>query len=213
MVRRRERYQAAAVDDETLHADIADCRAAHRRLHARVAEIGDDTVRGPSRLPGWSVGHVLAHLARNADSVVRRLDSAKSGQEVEQYPGGPAERAAQIEAGARLPAADVVADLVRADDALDRAFDEADDQLWTVAVRLGGGTRGPARELVFRRWREVEAHHVDLGLGYEWSGWPDRLVQRWLPSLLAGLPDRAGGHALVAWATGRGPAPDLPPWG
>lgn len=212
MVRRAERCQAAAVD-ETLRADIADCRAAHRRLRARVADVGDDTLREASRLSGWTVGHVLAHLARNADSVVRRLHAARSGQEVEQYPGGPAERAAQIEAGSRRPAADLVADLLRADDDVDRAFEEADDRLWAATVRLGGGARGPARDLVLRRWREVEAHHVDLGLGYEWSEWPDRLVRRWLPSLLTELPDRAGGHALVAWTTGRGPAPELPPWG
>jgi maleylpyruvate isomerase len=107
----------------------------------------------------------------------------------------------------------VVADLVRADEAVDSAFTAADDRLWTATVHLGGGTTGPARELVFRRWREVETHHVDLGLGYGWSDWPDELVRRWLPSLLADLPERAGGRALVAWTTGRGPAPTLPPWG
>ncbi|MEV0474381.1 maleylpyruvate isomerase N-terminal domain-containing protein, partial [Streptomyces prunicolor] len=28
------------------------------------------SVAEPSRLPGWSRGHVLAHLARNADALV-----------------------------------------------------------------------------------------------------------------------------------------------
>ncbi|MGY2129602.1 maleylpyruvate isomerase N-terminal domain-containing protein [Blastococcus sp. SYSU DS0617] len=201
------------MDDETLRADIAACREAHRRVHERVADIDDATVRGPSRLPGWTVGHVLTHLARNADSVVRRLEAAHAGELVEQYAGGAAARTAEIEVGAARPARDVVADLVRADDAVDRAFAAADAGTWARTVRLGGAGTGPARSLALRRWREVEAHHVDLGLGYEWSEWPDELVQRWLPSLLAALPQRAGGHALVAWATGRGPAPALPPWG
>ncbi len=201
------------MDDETLQAEIAACREAHRRVHARVADLDDATLRRPSRLPGWTVAHVLTHLARNADSVVRRLDGARAGELVEQYAGGAAARSADIEAGAARPARDVVADLVRADDAVDRAFAAADDGLWTATVHLGGGSTGLARELVFRRWREVEVHLVDVGLGYEWTDWPDELVQRWLPSLLASLPHRAGGHALVAWATGRGPAPALPPWG
>jgi maleylpyruvate isomerase len=212
MVRRATLLQAVAVD-RTLQADIAACRAAHRRLHLRLADVDDATSARASRLPGWTVGHVLTHLARNADSVVRRLEAASAGELVEQYPGGGTGRAADIEAGARRPADEALADLVRADDAVDRAFAAADDDLWARTVRLGGGTTGPAGRLVFRRWREVEAHHVDLGLGYEWSDWPDELVARWLPSLLTELPQRAGGHALVAWATGRGPAPTLPPWG
>jgi hypothetical protein len=38
----------------------------------------------------------------------------------------------------------------------------------------------------------VEVHHVDLGLGYEPDRWPAGLVERMLPDLLAGLPDRTG---------------------
>lgn len=201
------------MDSETLQADIAACRVAHLRLHDRVAGVDDAAFHRPSRLPGWTVGHVLTHLARNAESVVRRLDAARRRELVEQYPGGVEGRAAEIEAGARRPAAEVVADLVRVDDAVDHAFNAADEELWARPVRLGGGTTGPAGGLVFRRWREVEAHHVDLALGYDWSDWPEELVQRWAPSLLAALPERAGGHALVAWATGRAPAPTLPPWG
>ena len=210
---RVEECQAAAVDRQTLEPEIAECREAHRRVHARVAALDDATLRRPSRLPGWTVGHVLTHLARNADSVVRRLEAARAGELVDQYPDGASGRAAEIEAGAGRRAVEVVADLMRADDAVDRLFAATDDDLWSAPVRLGGDTIGPAGELVFRRWREVETHHVDLGLGYEWADWPDALVGRWIPSLLAGLPQRAGERALVAWATGRGPAPTLPPWG
>ena len=201
------------MDLETLEPEIAGCREAHRRVHERMAQVDDATLRRPSRLPGWTVGHVLTHLARNADSVVRRLEAARAGRLVEQYPGGAVGREAEIESGAGRRAVDVLSDLRRADDAVDRLFGATSDDLWAARVRLGGGTTGPARELVFRRWREVEAHHVDLGLGYEWSDWPDELVRRWTPSLLAALPQRAGGQAFVAWATGRGPAPALPPWG
>ena len=46
-------------------AAIALCPAAHARLLARANRLAEDQVRAPSRLPGWSVGHVLAHLARS----------------------------------------------------------------------------------------------------------------------------------------------------
>src|SRR5215470_13410940 len=46
-------------------AAIALCPAAHARLLARANRLAEDQVRAPSRLPSWSVGHVLAHLARS----------------------------------------------------------------------------------------------------------------------------------------------------
>ena len=53
--------------------DIDLCRRSHDRLRKAIAGLADDDVRAPSLLPGWSVGHVLNHIARNADSVLRRL--------------------------------------------------------------------------------------------------------------------------------------------
>jgi maleylpyruvate isomerase len=44
-------------------AAIELCQAAHARLVARVEQITDEQVRSPSRLPGWTVAHVLTHLA------------------------------------------------------------------------------------------------------------------------------------------------------
>ena len=196
-----------------LAAEVAEVRAAHERLHAAVAGLGEDVLRRDSRLPGWTVAHVLVHLARNADSIVRRLAAAAEGRVVEQYPGGAAGRAVEIEAGVQRSAAEVLADLRAADEAVDRVLAAADAPTWGGTVQLGGGGSGPAAALVFRRWREVEVHHVDLGLGYDLAQWPDALVARWLPELLTALPGRADPRALVAWATGRGPAPALPPWG
>ena len=54
----------------------------------------------PSLLPEWTRGHVLTHIARNADSFVRVLEAARRGEVVTQYEGGVASRNADIEAGA-----------------------------------------------------------------------------------------------------------------
>ena len=94
-----------------LERDIAGALAAHRRLDADLAELTDADVRAPSLLPGWTRGHVLAHLARNADSHERMLLAAARGEVAAQYPGGRDQRAGAIEAGAGRPAAALVADV------------------------------------------------------------------------------------------------------
>ncbi|GAA1407253.1 maleylpyruvate isomerase family mycothiol-dependent enzyme [Catellatospora coxensis] len=196
-----------------IDGDLAACAESHARLHQTLQEIDDQTVRAPSRLPGWTVGHVLTHLARNADSVVRRLAAAAAGDRVDQYPGGPAGRAAEIEAGHGRSAAEIIADLVAADHAVDAAFAGAAPGVWQRTVRAGNGELIPATQLLFSRWREVEVHHADLGLGYGWQQWPDGLVARWLPILLGELAGRTDERALMAWTLGRAPVPELRPWG
>ncbi|MHB1536709.1 MAG: maleylpyruvate isomerase N-terminal domain-containing protein, partial [Acidimicrobiales bacterium] len=68
------------------------CRAAQARLLAALRNLDDGQARLPSRLPGWSVGHVITHLARNADAHARRLAGALQGEDVAKYPGGSAQR-------------------------------------------------------------------------------------------------------------------------
>jgi maleylpyruvate isomerase len=194
--------------------EIEGVRAAHARLHETLGGLDDAAARRPSRLPGWSVGHLVTHLARNSDSVVRRLAAAAEDRLIEQYEGGDAGRSAAIESGAGRPAAALLADLVDADAAVDRLFGTLPAAVWERPVLRSGPDGGtvPAARLAYSRWREVEVHHVDLGLGYEPDRWPAGLVERMLPDLLAGLPDRTGRAALAAWALDRAPAPLLSRW-
>ncbi|MDP9182386.1 MAG: maleylpyruvate isomerase family mycothiol-dependent enzyme [Actinomycetota bacterium] len=191
--------------------EIEACAASHVRLTAIVSGLSDVSI--PSRLPDWTVGHVLTHLARNADSCVRRLEAAQAGELVTQYEGGDEGRAAEIAHGAGRPAAEVVADLVASCDRLDALFPQVTDEVWAGEVMAGSSRRIPATRLAFSRWREVEIHLVDLGLGYEAAQWPRALVDRQVPELLEELPERTDPARLMAWALGRGPAPDLAFWG
>lgn len=197
-----------------LQEQISQCQDAHERLHRAVQLLDDRAMVEPSRLPGWTLAHVVSHLAQNADSVTRRLAGALSGEVVEQYPGGKQERDRDIVSGSRRDAATIIADLLRADQTLDDMLAKvttADG--WNQTVLASSGRRVPARHLVFARWREVETHHVDLDLGYEYSFWPDELVQLWLPRLIEDLANRADAKRLTAWLVGRAAAPELPPWG
>jgi maleylpyruvate isomerase len=194
------------------------CRAAHARLLATAARITDEQVRSPSRLPGWTIGHVLTHLARNADGHGRRLDGALRGEDVPRYPGGPAQRSSEIDAGALRPAADMIADLDASQRRLELIWERSAAADWPHPEFLGHDhwppTASPARRL-----REVEMHHVDLGLGYRPSDWPEKYVAWELPMLLATVPSRLRRgedvRALVAWLSGREPIPAairLEPW-
>jgi maleylpyruvate isomerase len=193
-------------------SDIAGCRSAHQHLVDLAAGLTDDAVRRPSLLPGWSVGHVLTHIARNADGVLRRLDGAHRGEIVDQYAGGLDGRARDIEDGAGRTAAELIEDVVTTAQAVDEAFATFPADRWD---RLGRSVRGeeqPVAILPFQRWREVEVHLVDLGVGYTPSDWPTELAGRWLPELLAGLPGRTDSRQLLAWALRRGGAPELTPY-
>ena len=55
----------------------------------RARRPSDAWAREPSLLPGWTRGHVLTHLARNADSQRHVLEAAVRGAPAERYPGGP----------------------------------------------------------------------------------------------------------------------------
>ncbi|WP_354211766.1 maleylpyruvate isomerase N-terminal domain-containing protein [Arthrobacter sp. UYCu511] len=72
------------------------CREAQGRLMRRVYQLTNEGVQSASRLPGWTVGHVRTHLARNADAHARRLSGALSGHDVPKYQSGEQQRSTDI---------------------------------------------------------------------------------------------------------------------
>ncbi len=189
---------------------VAGCLAAQQSLADDLAGLTDEAARGPCRLPGWSVGHLLTHLARNGDSVVWRLEGAALGELRDQYPGGVEQRRDDIEIGASRSAAELLADLVRSCDAVARVMAELPDQAWDAPSRTSRGVVEDSRDCVFSRWREVAVHHGDLGWGA--VPLPAPLVEEWLARELPALSRRADPAQLLAWVIGRGDAPELGAW-
>jgi maleylpyruvate isomerase len=193
--------------------EIEGCRAAQELLDERLDGLDAGALRRPSLLPGWSVAHVLGHLVGNAESVVRRLRGVVEDRVTDQYPRGEQGRADEIEALALLPRDALLVAVRRSSAEVGAIFDEVPDEAWDRLSRSVSGKLLPAHLVVFSRWREVVVHHTDLGLGFSVAEWPPALVSRWLPDALAGLPARTDPSALLAWAIGRGPAPEPEPWG
>jgi maleylpyruvate isomerase len=146
--------------------------------------LADADVGAPSQLPGWTIGHVLTHIARNADGIRRMAQGAARGEVVDQYEGGVASRAADIEAGARRPADELVDDVRTSAAALRATWDAMPGGAWANRTRPLGG-ESTAEEGPVARLFEVEVHHVDLGRGYTPADWPATTVDIGLDRVVA----------------------------
>jgi len=184
--------------------------AAHTALLMDLRHPLDPTL--PSALEGWSIGHVLSHLARNADSVVRRLEASARGEHVEQYVGGAPARVAEIEQGASRSFEALVADVTTTAATLEQVAASLPEPAWSFETTAVSGTRQDAATVLERRIREVVLHHTDLGIGFGPERWPHDLVVELVSETLPTLAHRADEARLAGWLTGRGQAPALTPW-
>jgi maleylpyruvate isomerase len=162
-------------------------------LLARESDLTDDALAAASALPGWSRAHLLAHVAANADALGNLIHWAATGETTPMY-RSPAERAAGIERGARLPAGDLTDWLHRSAAALEQAMTRLGGQQWRACVVTAQGRTVPASEVPWLRAREVCVHAVDLATGLAFDDLP--------AGFLAALCDDAAARR----ATGPGPA-------
>jgi maleylpyruvate isomerase len=183
-------------------------------------------VAEPSLCAGWTRGHVLTHLARNADGISETLAGALRGEIIERYPDGWESRNAAISAGARRRFAELVADVDDSAQRLDRMFCAvADADGWELETEKGH----PAKHWLDARWKEVEIHRVDLAAGYTPDRWPPAMVAAMFEREIERLGERARGAVRVGvtergsllrdfagreWHVGEGPAVEVvgPDW-
>jgi maleylpyruvate isomerase len=210
-----------------LAIDLVGAHGAQQVLGRALPSLTDAQARADSLLPGWTVGHVLTHVARNADSHVRMFEGALRGEVADQYPGGFDQRTADIEAGADRCAGELVADVLASSARLRDAWFAMDDAAWRGEGRVVEGV-WPVTDLPFRRWREVEVHHADLGLRFTWRDWSRLYTERELARCVAAsagrtsdgreveIPPGADERSALAWLLGRADspagAPELAPW-
>lgn len=155
--------------------DVPTLLATHTTRLLQTAARLDD-VSGASLCEGWTRGHVLTHVARNADAIGRLASWAITGERQEMYPGGT--RDAEIEQGAARGVADQQNDVRVTALALVPLLESLDGPLATERVEMRGGYEVPARRLAFLRLREVVFHHVDLDAGFTFDDVEPELL-RW----------------------------------
>ncbi|PLW72050.1 maleylpyruvate isomerase family mycothiol-dependent enzyme [Streptomyces sp. SCUT-3] len=172
------------------------------------ADLDDAGLDAPSALPGWTRKHVVAHVAANADALSNLVHWAATGEPTPMY-ASPEERAAGIECGARMPAAELTAWLRRSADALEEGMAALGDEQWKSSVVTAQGRTVPATELPWMRSREVCVHAVDLAAGPSFADLPADFLAA-LCDDVVGKRGAAPGPALTLEATDTGDRWELP---
>jgi maleylpyruvate isomerase len=200
---------------------MGEVEAATSRLLATAGTLdGDPTA--PSLLPGWSRGHVLTHVARNADGLANLLTWAHTGVVTPQY-ADREQRDAEINAGARRSWDELIADIRQSAERFARVAEQLTPADWAVHLETAPGQRSEAALIPWRRLREVEVHHVDLAASYRPADWPESFAHRVLHEVAGSLEDvsltvrpDSLGHAIPVGDGGppevRGPAHELAAW-
>lgn len=188
-----------------------------------VSALDDESFSAATALPGWTRRHVVAHVAANAEAIGNLVRWAATGVETPMYISAQA-RAAGIERGVGLAAAELKLWLAVSAEQLAVAMDRLTEDQWQQLVRTAQGRTVPATETPWMRAREVCVHAVDLGAGIEFEDLPREFNRALCLDIqakrgLATLPPEAAAASLPdvsAWLAGRphsiANAPELGPW-
>jgi len=208
-------------------------------LLATVDGMASDDLAAASSLPGWSRGHVLGHIAGNAEGLGRRARSMVDGVPRTMYESQES-RDADIEwRSGRSPAEHRLA-LSATHDDLRRDFMGLPGARLDEVIEIRSGLSIRMGDFPLLRLQEVCIHHSDLGMArYTWEDWPEELAAWALPRAVGMFASRgefpvawveADGQRLVigdgdgpglagssrellAWMTGRAPGAGLTPVG
>ena len=165
-----------------------------RRLVRSVDRMTDAQWREPSLLPGWSRGHVVAHLTLNAEGLSGALEGVHEGRRVPMYTSQEA-RDGDIADLATAPPSQVRDRFLASTTVIGQWVEELADNLTDVVIeRTPGGRTFPAGEVGQMRLREVEIHHADLDVGYAPADWSPAFTTYLLDYL---ADDRGRQHDLT----------------
>jgi maleylpyruvate isomerase len=149
---------------------------AAQRLTRTVDGFHGDDWASPSLLSGWTRAHVVAHLALNAEAMARLVHAVVADSPSDAMPAmydSDAQREGDIQELARADPSEIRERLLGGTTVLHQAFTAVPEDTWSTRVeRTPGGLSLRVSSLPSMRVREVEVHHVDLGVGYTTRRWP-----------------------------------------
>lgn len=194
-----------------------------------VAGLDEAAFAASSALPGWTRKHLVAHLAANAEALLRLLHWATTGERTPMY-SSPEQRNADIEAGALRASTGLARWFTTSAAQLDQTLANLPEAAWSAQVVTAQGRTVPASQVPWMRAREVLVHAVDLATGVTFADLPDAFLTALGDEIRA---KRAGSGETVgelvgsladvtAYLAGRGttgvttpdgtPAPTPSPW-
>jgi maleylpyruvate isomerase len=186
---------ANTMNGTTTAATLAAVREATAVLTGVVERFAETDFTRPSLLPGWTRGHVVTHLARNADALVNLLTWARTGIEHAAYPSR-ADRDADIADGAKRLGQIQREDLVAACDRFMVEATRLTQEDW--AARVQNATGGPmiASQIPQMRLFEVWTHLVDLNADVGFDAVPTGHLDLVLDRALLPHLNRTDGNPL-----------------
>ncbi|GAA1868097.1 maleylpyruvate isomerase family mycothiol-dependent enzyme [Myceligenerans crystallogenes] len=140
----------------------------------------------PSRLPGWTRGHVLAHIEGVTHALARQAEFAARGERIAPYDGGAEGRNAAIEAGSTRTPAEHLAALTAARERVVAAWPAAGSPVWEATTSY---LDGPVTGCLWAWWREMRIHAVDANVGIGIETWDPRLLEHLREFLADRLPE------------------------
>ncbi|MGI8537086.1 MAG: maleylpyruvate isomerase family mycothiol-dependent enzyme [Mycobacteriales bacterium] len=156
---------------------LADLEAATARLIQTARSMVESDLSTRSLCEGWTRGHVLSHVSRNADGATRLLWWGRTGVPWFQYRSQTL-RDQEIDDGAGRTLEEQVTDLEESAARVLAEGRELAAEDWERPIRWLSGNEQPARSVLAARLAEVEYHHVDLDAGYSFADWPSNYLAR-----------------------------------
>lgn len=169
-------------------------------------QLEDADLDAPSRLPGWTRRHVVAHIHLNALALCRLASWAATGVENRMY-ASPKQRAEEIEEGARLPPRQLRGLVRDSASGLAAALDGLTPAARRAKIVTAQGRTVPATEIYWMRAREVMVHSVDLDAGVTFEHLPSDFTAALLVDVVRKRTRVGEGPALAAWLSGRADRP------
>ncbi|WP_043429624.1 maleylpyruvate isomerase family mycothiol-dependent enzyme [Arthrobacter sp. FB24] len=170
----------------TPDALLAELHKAADVVASQAGKLTEEDVTAPSLLPGWTRGHVLAHLAGISNAMARQLEFAGRGETVELYDGGFEGRTKAIEMSAGHTLEQHRADVDSALERALRAFNSLDAGGWQVPISYRGGV---VLDGGMALWRELVIHASDLNTGRGPESWSRPFCEHLFDFLSARVPD------------------------
>ena len=148
-----------------------------RMFRGQLSTFNPEAIAAPSRLPGWSRAHVIAHVAANAEALRRLTHWASSGEERLMYASREA-RDAEIESGSALPIKELLEWLHTSDRQLIEELEALSPESWSALVITAQGREIPALDILWMRSRETWIHGVDLDGSATFNAMPVAFLKR-----------------------------------
>ena len=154
------RYDSPAAPAE----DLVLARRGTAYFARKLNELVDRDLDAPSLVSGWTRRHLVAHVGYHARALTRLADWGRTGIETPMH-ASAAERDAEIDLGATLPAQALRHLFTHSAVHLNVVWRDLEDAQWDAVVRTLEGSTVRLRELPMLRAREIWRDALALGNG------------------------------------------------